>query len=84
MSEICTDKIQCGTLEQSVSPCGAGYTGSVQCEVRQERLPQVGSFGLITSVVLAVAVVIVYRYARRLVVRRRIKQLAGGVKSWTR
>ena len=82
MSEICTDKIQCGTLEQSVSPCGAGYTGSVQCEV--ERLPQVGSVGLITSVGLAVVVVVVYRYAKRLVVRRRIKQLAGGVKSWTR
>ena len=82
MSEICTDKIQCGTLEQSISPCAPGYTGSIQCEV--EQLPQVGSIGLITSVGLAVVVVVVYRYAKRLVVRRRIKQLAGGVKSWTR
>ena len=59
MSEICADKVQCGTLEQSVSPCGAGYVGSVKCE-QPTQLPVTGANGIVPAIILTLLVLTVY------------------------
>lgn len=67
MSEICADKVQCGTLEQSVSPCGAGYTGSLVCEPKQPTtLPVTGGGDLWLFLLGAMVVYAIYRSSKKL------------------